>query len=88
MRRAGQKAVVAEKIGLTAVGHPLPSYENYFGTAVADKDNAWAVGIYGAILKISDSGSQVTPQPSGTQLALWSASANGPQDVVLGSEAA
>ncbi|MGH7001410.1 MAG: WD40/YVTN/BNR-like repeat-containing protein [Stellaceae bacterium] len=81
-----QKQAVAEKIGLTAVGHPLPLYENYYATAVADKDHAWAVGTYGTILKISDNGSRVTLQPSGTQLALLSASASGPQDVVLGGE--
>ena len=81
-----QREAVREKIGLTAEGHSLPALENYYATAVADKDNAWVVGTYGTILKLTDNGSKVTLQPSGTHLALLSASAASPTDVVVGGE--
>jgi photosystem II stability/assembly factor-like uncharacterized protein len=81
-----QKAAIRSKIGLTAEGHSLPDLENYYAVAVADKDHAWAVGTYGTILKITDDGSKVTLQPSGTHAALLSASAASPTDAVVGGE--
>src|SRR5216684_2009815 len=81
-----QKEAIRQRIGTTAEGRSLPALENYYAAAVADKDNAWAVGSYGTILKVTDNGSKVTPQASGTQVALLSASAATSADVVVGGE--
>ncbi len=81
-----QKEAIRQRIGISAEGRSLPALENYYAAAVADKDNAWVVGTYGTILKITDNGAKVTLQPSGTQVALLSASAASSADVVVGGE--
>ena len=60
-----QKEAIRERIGTGAEGRSLPTMENYYAAAVADKDDAWVVGTYGTILKITDNGSKVELQPSG-----------------------
>lgn len=64
-------------------GHPLPSREDYYGVAIANKNSAWVVGSYGTILHITDDGNKVTLQKSGTRLPLFTATASGPNDCMV-----
>ena len=82
-----QKRVIRERIGGTAAeGRSLPEHEDYYGSAVADKDHAWVVGTYGTILSITDNASKVELQKSGTHVSLFSVSCANPNDCVIGGE--
>ncbi|HZO83408.1 MAG TPA: YCF48-related protein [Candidatus Binataceae bacterium] len=81
-----QKREIEQRVGTKAEGYPLPVREDYYGAAVADKDNAWVVGSYGTILKITDNGSKVEMQPTPTRSSLFAASASGPNDCVVVGE--
>ncbi len=82
-----QKRAIEQRVGgKAAEGHPLPAREDYYGAAVADKDHAWVVGSYGTILSITDNGTKVAAQLSPSRRALFSASASGPNDCVIGGE--
>jgi photosystem II stability/assembly factor-like uncharacterized protein len=84
--KAQMRAIEQRVGGKAAEGYPLPAREDYYGVAVADKDHAWVVGSYGTILSITDNGTKVTLQPSPSRLALFAASASGPNDCVIGGE--
>jgi photosystem II stability/assembly factor-like uncharacterized protein len=82
-----QKAAIRQRIGGTvAEGHSLPSHEDYYGSAVADKDHAWVVGTYGTILSITDGATKVALQKSGTQYSLFSVSCADANNCVVGGE--
>ncbi len=84
-----QMAAIQARIGNKAPeGYPLPLREDYYGSAVADKDHAWVVGSYGTILSITDNGTKVAMQRSQTRRSLFSASASGPNDCVIVGERA
>jgi photosystem II stability/assembly factor-like uncharacterized protein len=81
-----QKRVIRERIGTSSEGHSLPEHEDYYGSAVADKDHAWVVGTYGTILSITDNGSKVALQKSGTHASLFSVSCANADNCVIGGE--
>ena len=81
-----QKRIIEQRIGSVAEGRSLPEHEDYYGSAVADKDHAWVVGTYGTILSITDNASKVTLQKSGTHYSLFSASPANANDCVIGGE--
>jgi photosystem II stability/assembly factor-like uncharacterized protein len=83
-----QKRMIADRIGNKSEGFSLPALEDYYGSAVVDKDHAWAVGTYGTILNITDNGTKVTLQPSGTRYSLFTISCSDAQNCVVGGERA
>jgi len=83
-----QKRMIAERIGNSSEGRSLPEHEDYYGSTVADKDHAWAVGTYGTILSITDNATKVALQKSGTHYSLFAVSCASPSDCVVGGERA
>lgn len=81
-----QKRAIQDRIGTSAQGPSLPANEDYYGSAVADKDHAWAVGTYGTILSITDNATKITLQSSGTRYSLFSVSCANANDCVIGGE--
>lgn len=82
-----QMRAIQQRVGKNKPeGYPLPVREDYYGTAVADKDHAWVVGSYGTILSITDNGSKVALQRTPTRRSLFAASASGPNDCVVVGE--
>src|SRR5512137_2331026 len=82
-----QKRAIQERIGgASSEGRSLPEHEDYYGSAVADKDHAWVVGTYGTILSITDNGSKVALQKSGTHYSLFAVSPANANDCVIGGE--
>ena len=78
--------MIEQRIGNSAEGRSLPEHEDYYGSAVVDKDHAWVVGTYGTILSVGDNGSKVDQQKSGTHYSLFAVSCAGVNDCVIGGE--
>ena len=83
-----QKRIIQERIGNSAEGRSLPEHEDYYGSTVVDKDHAWAVGTYGTILSVTDNGSKVELQKSGTHYSLFTISCADASNCVIGGERA
>src|SRR5258708_7003550 len=81
-----QRRVIRQRIGTSSEGHSLPDHEDYYGSAVADKDHAWVVGTYGTILSITDNATKVELQKSGTHYSLFSITCASTSDCVIGGE--
>lgn len=77
---------IHERLGGSAEGKILPEREDYYGVEVLDKDHAWAVGSYGAVLFISDNANKVTLLNANTHASLFSVSADGPNNILIGGD--
>jgi len=83
--KAELEAIEARLKG-SSEGHILPQREDNYGVEIVDNDNAWVVGTYGMILKISGEGSKVSLMPSGTHSPLFCVSFNGANNGLIGAE--
>src|SRR5271169_2856187 len=81
-----QKRIIRDRIGNSSEGRSLPEHEDYYGSAVADKDHAWVVGTYGTILSITDNATKVELQKSGTHSSLFAVSCANANNCVIGGE--
>lgn len=79
-------AAIDARLKGSSEGHILPQREDTYALDVVDNDNAWVVGTYGMILKVTGDGSKVTLVPSGTHSPLFCVSFNGPNNGVIGGE--
>ncbi len=79
------KAIEA-RLGGSSEGHILPQREDNYAVEIVDTDNAWVVGTYGMILKVSGEGSKVVLQKSGVHSPLFCVSFNGATNGLIGAE--
>jgi len=67
-------------------GHILPQREDNYAVEIVDTDNAWVVGTYGMILKLSGEASKISLSPSDTHSPLFCVSFNGASSGLIGGE--
>jgi len=77
---------IEARLGGSSEGHILPQREDNYGVEIVDPNNAWVVGTYGMILKVTGEGSKVTLQKSGVHSPLFCVSFNGATSGLIGGE--
>lgn len=83
--KAEEQAIEARLKG-SSEGHILPQREDNYSVEIVDTDNAWVVGTYGMILKLSGEASKIALSPSGTHSPLFCVSFNGASNGLVGGE--
>lgn len=79
-------AAIDARLKGSSEGHILPQREDNYAVEIVDTDNAWVVGTYGMILKLSGEARKVALSPSGTHSPLFCVSFNGTNNGLIGGE--